>query len=276
MRVIVTPFVALTATFVFSSIARATTVGYWRFEEGTANTAASGGGSIIDSSTNGDNGTPVNGPVYTSNVPTSTIPQTGAPDSLSMLFNGVNQRVFIPDSPALALTHSLTLEAYIDPLIIPTASASQIVFRGDDRVGLDPYELSLVDGELRFLVADSSNNTAIVEVPFTAVNKWTFVAGTLDDATGVMDLYENGDLVASGTTTIRPYATLDSAKNPGLGIGNTQSGNYNEYFNGYIDEVRISDVALSPSQMLDAVPEPATFGVLATGMLSILLRRRRA
>jgi hypothetical protein len=263
-----------------SPFARGQTVAYWRFEEGTANAAASGTGTILDSSGDGNNGTPMNGPTYSTNVPVATIPQTGATNSLSMLFNGTNQQIFIPDSPSLALTQSLTLEAYIDPLSLTSISGSptggeKIVFRGDNRNGYDPYSLGIDKGDLTFAINDASNDQVSVQVPFTAVNQWTEVAGTLDNATGVMDLYENGVLVASATTTIRPFATLDASKDPGLGIGNVEASD-NQYFDGYIDEVRISNQALLPSQFLDSsVPEPASVSILCVGILGMLARRRR-
>jgi len=44
-----------------------------------------------------------------------------------------------------------------------------------------------------------------------------------------------------------------------LGIGDVQSENYAEYFNGLIDEVHISDVALTPGGFL--TPEPSGLAV---------------
>jgi hypothetical protein len=260
--------------------AQAATVAYWRFEEGAANTAAMGTGTILDSSGNGNNGTAVNGPVYSNNVPTATIPGTGAADSLSMSFNGTSQSVFIPDDSDLALTQSLTLEAYIDPLSVHSISGSPtdgevIIFRGDTRNGTDPYKLLIRNGDLTFEIADASDDQVSVAVPFDAVNRWTEVAGTLDNATGVMDLYENGDLVATTSTSVRPFATLDLNDNPGLGIGNVEAAD-NDYFDGDIDEVRISNEALLPSQLLSSVPEPASLGLLATVVFGLLLRRKRA
>jgi hypothetical protein len=49
---------------------------------------------------------------------------------------------------------------------------------------------------------------------------------------------------------VRPFGFLDPAQLPGLGIGSVQSDNYIEYFAGTIDEVRISDAALQPSEFL--------------------------
>ena len=52
----------------------------------------------------------------------------------------------------------------------------------------------------------------------------------------------------------RSARSLDS--NPGLGIGDIQSQNDSgEYFDGLIDEVRISNAALAPSQFLDSPPQ---------------------
>jgi len=202
------------------------TVAYWRFENGTAGAAATG--TVIDSSGNGHNGTAINGPVYSATVPAAKVPQTGAADKLSMSFNGSNQRISIPDSPPFQLTQSLTLEADFDLQGIgPKLNWSHyIVFRGDNRGGLDPYWLGIQktsSGQLllMFEICPASNARVTVSAPIT-MNKWYEAAGTLDNATGKMSLYLNGQLVSSTTTTTRPLGVLTGGV-PGLGIGNTQS-----------------------------------------------------
>lgn len=240
------------------SAAQAGVVAYWRFENGTADTAAVGSGTILDYSGSGLNGTPIGGPLYRANVAINPIPQTGQSNTLSMDFNGTNQRVSIPDNALFQLTHSLTLEAdiYVRSTPPPGAPPAQILFRGDDRVGLDPYFLALTGDNVAFSVQNASNQSAAAIAPLPGLDKWIHVAGTLDDATGNMRLYINGNLAKSLVTSVRPMATLDAAANPGLGIGNLQSATYSEYFNGLIDEVRISDQALSPSQLLSAPTIP--------------------
>jgi hypothetical protein len=249
----------------------ANTIGYWRFEEGAADIAATGSNTVLDSSGNNLHGTPVSGPVYRADVPGTGNP----PGTRSLEFDGITgQRVVVPDGPLVTLTQSLTLEAFVRarPLVPGTGGVGTIVFRADNRPGLDPYLLGLSGGGnvLQFTIQNASNQTAMLTatIPY---DEWLHVAGTLDDTTGAMKLYVNGAEVASTTTAIRPLGTLDPAWSPGLSIGNDYTGQYGLVFNGKIDEVRISDDALSPDQFL---PEPASAALLLIGA-TMMLRTRR-
>lgn len=272
-------FTHLIASILLSNVlaaasAGAAIVGYWRFEEGTIGTPAAGASSIVDSSGNHFNGTPINGPIYSSLVGASQIPSTGVDDLHSLYFNGTSNRIFIPDNPKFQLTKSLTIEAYIHVIDV-LSQADDILFRGDDRFGLDPYTLNVIGGKLRFGITNASDQGSLVTAP-VPYDTWVHVAATLDDSTGRMSLYINGKLANSIVTPYRPFAVLDSGSSPGLGIGNTQSGNFNQYFHGYIDEVRLSDQALSPGEFLNAqtVPEPVGLCLLAGGGGLVLLARR--
>jgi hypothetical protein len=222
---------ATLALLVSSGAARATTVAFWQFEEGAIGTAApTTSGAIVDSSANHINATAVGGPVYQ-----ASLTQSG---SKGLLFDGVNDRIAIPDDPRLALTGSLTLEAIvrIDGYSASSADFNQIVFRGDNRGGFDPYFLAIrpSTGRLFFHIADAANNPAAISSSWALpLHEWLHVAGTLDDATGTMRLFVNGQQVASATTGLRPFATLTGVS-PGLGIGNVQSGGNTQYFDGMI------------------------------------------
>jgi concanavalin A-like lectin/glucanase superfamily protein len=248
------------------------TIGYWRFEEGAANTTASGDNSVLDSSGNGMHGTPVLGPVYRSDVPPSF-----PGNSLSMEFDGsTGHRVVVPDNPIFELTHSLTLEAFIkaQPMKPGTGGGADIVFRSDNRPGLDPYRLTLKQpgDTLVFAIVDENQNYADVQaqIPY---DTWLHVAGTLDDATGTMKLFINGSQVASTLTSIRPLGPLESFWGAAVSIGEDPTGQYGEAFNGLIDEVRISNVALEPSEFL--IPEPSLAFTVLPLALGLYSRRRR-
>jgi outer membrane protein assembly factor BamB len=189
----------------------------------------------------GNNGTLYNGASYAAG-------QVGQAFS----FDGVDDRVNVADSPTLALTHSMTIETWLKANAIPAqGQQGEILFRGDDRAGLDPYSLSLqANGQLRFEVVSGPGATDVwATLP---LGQFVHVACTLDDATGEMDIYLNGVLASQTSTTVRPFGALDPSSNPGVGIGN--HGGYpttphNFPFNGLIDELKLYDNALTKVQV---------------------------
>jgi glucose/arabinose dehydrogenase len=168
-------------------------------------------------------------------------------------FDGVNDRVEILDSDSLELTASLTIEGWIQVNAFPTISEhNHILFRGDDRPGLDPYFLAVTPaGALKFNISGSTGGKRL-EGGLLPLGQFAHVAATLDDATGAMRLYVNGNLSAETFTTIRPLADLDPAFNAGVAIGNHAgypSGGNNYPFSGLIDEVSLYNRALSQEEL---------------------------
>jgi hypothetical protein len=166
-------------------------------------------------------------------------------------FNGRNGWASLGDPSSLAFTASMTIEGWIKVNGLPTNyNFGAIMFRGDDRGGLDPYSLDLLpDGRLRFEV-DSGHGAADVyaSVP---TGQFVHVAATLDDATGAMALYENGAVVAQIVTPDRPFGALDPTQQPGVGIGNSNAlSNYDVPFNGLIDELTVYNRALTAGEVL--------------------------
>jgi hypothetical protein len=161
-------------------------------------------------------------------------------------FNGSNGWAALGDPPSLAFTSSFSIEGWIKVNGLPTGNnGNPIMFRGDDRPGLDPYVLSIgTNGNLVFQV-NSTTAGASIQAPIPT-GQFVHVAATLDDATGAMTLYENGAVVAQTTTTVRPFGPLDPTQQPGVGIGNSNAiSNFNVPFNGLIDELAVYDRALT-------------------------------
>jgi DNA-binding beta-propeller fold protein YncE len=183
---------------------------------------------------------------------------TYAPGEVGQAFNfdGTDDRVQIADNPTLQFTTSFSIEGWVMVNGFPSGPPDdhgEIFFRGDDRSSLDPYSLSVEpNGTLNFQVTNAGNSSASVAARI-ATGQWVHVAGTLDDATGTMTLYENGAIVAQQTTTIRPFANLDPTQNPSIAIGNHggyPNSPHNFPFNGLIDELAVYNRALTPSEVL--------------------------
>jgi Concanavalin A-like lectin/glucanases superfamily/Lectin C-type domain len=170
-------------------------------------------------------------------------------------FNGIDGRVNVADSDSLEITPSLTIEAWINIAAFPYHpqnffGAAMILFRGDDRPGLDPYYLAIYENQkIAFVINSARGEGLIIEAPISG-NRWVHVAGTLDDATGLMRLYVDGAVVAETNTNLRPLADLDSGSNPGVGIGNSAPNSFFQFpFNGLIDNVRLYSRALSQAEI---------------------------
>jgi len=162
---------------------------------------------------------------------------------------GTYTGVQIPDSPAYALTGSLSIAGWVRP----RGDGYVIFFRGDHRPGLDPYGISMqANHHLRFQICGASNDqTAFVdtEIPY---GEWTHVAAVLDARTGDMSLFLNGALAAQTNTTVRPFGPLLADQSPGIGIGNLNDGGNTFPFAGDIDGIALYDRALSPEEIQSA------------------------
>jgi hypothetical protein len=84
----------------------------------------------------------------------------------SFSFNGLNGWAALGDPSSLAFTASLTIEGWIKVNGLPTTyNFGSIMFRGDNRPGLDPYQLVMKpNGNLQFQI-NSTTSGASVEAP---------------------------------------------------------------------------------------------------------------
>jgi hypothetical protein len=100
--------------------------------------------------------------------------------------------------------------------------------------------------------------------------QWHHIAGTFSatDTGQEIKIYVDGLLEDTGSTSALVGNTRDV--NIGVSWGN---GNLQRYFNGYIDEVRISDEELQPSEFL-SVPEPASANLILIAAVGLAFYRR--
>jgi len=164
-------------------------------------------------------------------------------------FGGPKPGILLGDPVALKLTDSLTISTWIRPRsYVNDGPGAQILFRGDDRNGHDPYTLVILgDGTVSFGIQNAEDRGMCVhgEIP---LRQWTHVVGSFDVETGRLSLWLNGKLNAFATTVTRPFANLVPSEAPGVGIGNVQNnrGPHNQPFNGTLYDLRVYQGVWTP------------------------------
>lgn len=164
--------------------------------------------------------------------------------------NGKHGGLLLADFPALALTRTMTVSTWVYlRSYVNDGPGAQILFRGDDRPGLDPYDFVVRgNGTVEFSVGDDQGNRPFVatEIP---LHTWVRLTGSFDSESGELRLWKNDRLIATRVTDIRPFRDLDTRYLPGVGIGNVETdrgfGN-NQPLDGVIADLRMYPTVLEP------------------------------
>jgi len=216
------------------------TAGLWHFDEGC-------GYIVYDETPNYNDGTLQNGASHL-NI---TAPIIGSRYSIN--FDGVDDSIKILDSSSLDIANQITVEAwiYVDDSLNTYPARIVSKWQTNNWWTGRSYLLQLVDytGEpnhvgfwIRNTIQPGTNDQdGAVSTHQIPINKWVHVAGVFN-GTDIM-VYVNGKL--EGTKHF-PVSIYNSITNLGIGADVDDPNQYN--FKGYIDEVRISNKARSPSE----------------------------
>jgi len=265
--------------------ASAGTIAYWRFEEGPVDTqtAVYQGDWFLDSSGNENHMWTWafdTVPTYRADVPFGTVPQTGAANGLSLEFNP-NQDNYT--NGKMINTYSfneLTVEASVK---LDCLDAYQ-VFVGKDGMpvppdAVPPLFLKFLDHNDRFeaMMVDGSGVPRFLASDFSpVVGQWYDLAMTSDGSTMSFFIKSPGDteyVLQGSPMAVSGGALIDSDGTWTVGRGMWNNG-LADWIDGSVDEVRISDVALDPSEFL-GVPEPSTLVLAGIGLLIAAVARWR-
>ena len=195
------------------------------------------GTTLNDSSGFNNHGTLLNGPNWT---------RKGKYGS-ALVFDGVDDKVVVPDSNSLDLTNKLTLEAWVyptnamsgwDTILMkeqpPTNLLYALYANGDNNL---PYGYININGE-----------QGLSWTSTLPLNTWSYLALTYDGAT--LRFYVNGQLVGSKAQTGSLPVTSGT-----LGIGGNNIWP-DECFAGRIDEIRIYNRALTQQEIQNDMNTP--------------------
>jgi hypothetical protein len=220
----------------------------WRFDEDTGYVA-------VDSSSNNNPGyihkpTWVQGPNYYY--------------ASALSFNGVDDFVYVPNSPLLNPTNAITVSYWIKTT---SSSGGMPISKGNWNEFYTFY-----GSQISFRVYTTAGNAEL----YSGVNyndgSWHLFTATWSNTDGKIRIYKDGNLVATSATSL--MGTINSQSNPlyiGAGPG---MGSY--YFNGALDQVQIWDRALSNSEIINLYSQPTAFGGSLTGTTSALFQRETA
>ena len=168
--------------------------------------------------------------------------------------NGTTDFVTGPDNPDVSPVNAVTLEAWIFPRTV--TSTKVIIQKGQSGIN---YCLRLTGSFLNAFINDNFN---FVSSQAITQNKWTHVAFTYNAANGKYAFYINGIISGEGVNLQGPI--INGSENLFIGSNGTSQN----FFNGFIDEVRISNYVKSEIdiqrflyQSIDQGNEPNSGGV---------------
>ncbi|MBL9167077.1 MAG: VCBS repeat-containing protein [Verrucomicrobiales bacterium] len=167
----------------------------------------------------------------------------GTPGS-SLLFNGLNQYVRVPDAPALRPAN-LTLECWVN--FAAPVDADVLVAKGLGNGDDNSYALwySKPEGVLRGYISGGPT----LSVPWVPeIGRWYHLAYVFDDAANLQSLYVDGQTVTAGTVN----TSINYDTRP-LHLGADSVGDgVNHHFAGKLDEIRVWTVARASNEIASA------------------------
>ncbi|WFB34980.1 hypothetical protein P3T73_12505 [Kiritimatiellota bacterium B12222] len=271
--------------FGLTQMATASTLVYYRMGDDTS--------FVTDSSGNGNDFTAFN--AVQTVIPatgdgsafSSPIPQTGDSNSSMASFDGT-QNMAAAD-PFGSLT-SFTAEAYIN-LNSYSGSTQYVMSQWTTASNQRSWGIGVAasggtgsasGNELYLLMGEGVGGSSVIPLGLTVTSGTDYyIAVGYDGTTGTNDIhftYQNlstaGSLVSSTISSGISTGINNSSATFRVGAYGSSAGSF---WNGEIDEVRVSDTILNQNELLAVIPEPSSLAlvVLFGGLFVVGIRRRR-
>ncbi len=271
-------FVAL--VFLLSSVSHAATIGYWRFEGDSINTANPGTGNLTATGT-GVTTTALAGSGATSDF-FNPVPLTSAANTQTATgFTGnVNKGFSSDDFLDLSGNNAFTIEALFSSSNVSSGSNQTLAGQWKASNGYRSFLFQVQNGGQMGLYVSGNGIAAETYITTTAdlkaANNRDYYAAATFSASGVtlflQDLTDPEGSLATETFST-PLMNVQNS-NAKFTIGGYDSSFQNP-FRGDIDEVRLSDVVLSQSELL-VIPEPSSLVLLGMGVLAGMAFTRKS
>jgi hypothetical protein len=167
----------------------------------------------------------------------------------AVVLDGLNDFVSLGNPPALRLTGSMTISAWINAQTFPLDDAAIVSKRGNGESG---FQLdTTVDRGPRtvgFKLTNASGGSMFrYGTTVLQLNTWYHVAGIYNAAAQTLDVYVNGQLDNGALVGTITSSQQNSTMNVNLGQRPGVPGSFN--FTGRLDDVRLYNRALSPTEI---------------------------
>ena len=196
-------------------------IAYWKFDEKTGTTASDSSGNSNDGLISGATWTP--GKIGN-----------------ALSFDGINGYVNAGNGSSLNINgNEISIEAWIYPRSL---SESYIVSKFNGDTVTSGYNLLITQSNIYFRLGSGTTRYQFVTAHGMSTNTWYHLVAVYDGTS--MKIYKNG-IVLSGSTSFSGTIGTNSLN---VNIGQRVDNSYR--WNGYIDEVKIHNRALSASEIL--------------------------
>jgi hypothetical protein len=213
-------------------------VGLWHLDETSGTTGA---GSVKDASGQSNNGTPNSTMIFGADGILGKTPSfDGTATGSIEVANNANL--------SFDTSQSFTLQAWIKTSVGSIGSSAKILVKRDTASSTGAYTLQLAQNKYPELELEGAG--ALTGAYDSSLDvrdgKWHHIVAVVDRSAGYAYLYRDG--VLRGSTAVT--ANLSTTAPLGIGSWTNAPADYNEEFNGSIDEVAIWSRALSAAEIL--------------------------
>jgi titin len=161
----------------------------------------------------------------------------------SLYFDGANDYIQTPCAPILSISDSFSIELWIK--VNPSDLGTLRYVVGLERT--DHQEISVIitaDGKLRFYIRDDNHNANYCETTVSiADNQWHYFTGVRKVSSDSLLCYVDEVLSGVATDLTVTWDNYTATRWLALGADNNSGFGIKNFFKGYLDEIRISNIA---------------------------------